>query len=178
MSTRGLIGFVHNGEVRAKYNHYDSYLEKLGQGIADFCNTLSVEDWDSFIEAYDKIDWGEKEVTDSLETYQGADILPVILEGRAVTLFDEIEFAKDDIFCEYAYLLNLDSKELEIYSHNFKTEVDQTKALLPMNLLASYPFNEIPNHWIEFLNMRKKQVDMNWKDKLRGQGIEPDEIEL
>ncbi|MFN5848812.1 MAG: hypothetical protein ACK43K_09995, partial [Chitinophagales bacterium] len=59
-----------------------------------------------------------------------------------------------------------------------QTEQDQSKANLPMNLIATYPLDEIPSHWIDFLNMRKREVDIDWKDRLRKQGIEPSDLEL
>lgn len=169
MSTRGLIGFVHQGEVRAKYNHFDSYPEELGQNIVDFCNTLSKKEWANFTEQYMQIEWGEQEVTDSLDTYEGASILPVIQAGKVASLYDEKDFAEDTLFCEYAYLLNLDSKELEMYSQNYHTGYDQSNANLPMNLLASYPLDNIPSHWQEFIEMRSRVSTRSERERLDNQ---------
>lgn len=48
MSTRGLLGFAHNGELKATYNHSDSYPAWLGVQVATFLakhrdNMASVE---------------------------------------------------------------------------------------------------------------------------------------
>ena len=35
MSTRGAYGFIKNKEIKASYNHFDSYLEGLGVNDMD-----------------------------------------------------------------------------------------------------------------------------------------------
>lgn len=172
MSTRGLIGFVHNGDVHAQYHPHSSYFSFLGQEIVDFCDT--VVDWEAFTQAYEKINWQQDIETNLSEDMIGAGILKHILAGNITHLIDEKDFAKDSLFCEYAYLLNLDTQALEIYSSNRQTNHDQSEKHLPLNLLATYPLHEIPSHWKEFLEVRTTEVQRDWKDFYKEQGIEPD----
>ncbi|WVQ71607.1 hypothetical protein IAR50_001147 [Cryptococcus sp. DSM 104548] len=46
MGCRGLIRYIlRNGERKAMYNHWDSYLEGQGHWIAEFISRLSPEQW-------------------------------------------------------------------------------------------------------------------------------------
>lgn len=172
MSTRGLVGFVHKGEVRTTFHSSDSFLERLGQGLVDFCDM--VIDWEEFINHYEQITWDEYTSQD----LEGVKLLQSIAKGNIMSLRDQIEFADDDIFCEYAYLLNLDTKELELYSSNYQTELDQSEKNLPLNLLATYPLDEIPPNWIHEINIQKREINHDWREFYKDQGIEPDGIEL
>lgn len=173
MSTRGLLGFIHNKEIRASYNHFDSYLEGLGQSIVSLCNIIV--DWETFTHRFEKIQW-ISERTKSMKNLSGKEIMYEILKDNPLTLVDEKDFAEDDLFCEYAYLINLDDKQLEIYASNYQTNFDQSQAKLPLNLLAIYPLDQIPQNWIESLHAEKKPIDVDWKERLRKSGIEPDQF--
>jgi len=173
MSTRGLLGFVHNKEIRASFNHFDSYLEGLGQSIASLCNIIV--DWKTFTHRYEKIHW-ISETEAPMKYLSGKEIMYEILKDNPLTLVDEKDFAEDDLFCEYAYLINLDDKQLEIYASNYQTNFDQSQAKLPLNLLTIYPFDHIPHNWLESLNAEKKPIDADWKERLRKRGIEPDDL--
>jgi hypothetical protein len=173
MSTRGLLGFVHKGEIRASYNHFDSYPEGLGQGIVNLCNIIV--DWDGFTSRYEKIKWISKQKK-PIKYLSGKEIIMEILKDNPLTLLDEQDFAQDDIFCEYAYMINLDTKELEIYASNYHTNYDQSQAKLPLNLLVVYPLDNIPNNWLDSLNQEKSAINIDWKDRLKKSGIDPDEF--
>lgn len=168
MSTRGLIGFVHNGEVHAGFNSHSSYLASLGQEIVEFCDL--VLDWDTFIKNYVAITWTDEIENETIENLEGVKLLRHIHKGEVRTLLDEKDFAEDDLFCEYAYLLNLDKKELEIYSHTIKTNHAQEERNLPMNLLARYPLDEIPTHWREYIELRGKEIERDWRAGLGDNG--------
>jgi hypothetical protein len=47
----------------------------------------------------------------------GADILNLIMDSKAddIMLKDDTLFAADSLFCEWAYVINLDTKQLEVY---------------------------------------------------------------
>ena len=173
MSTRGLLGFVHNGEIHASFNHFDSYLEGLGQSVVEICTIIV--DWDGFIKHYEKITW-VSELSEPMKYLSGKEILIEILKGTSLTLLDEKDFAKDELFCEYAYLINLDDKQLEIYATNYYTSYDQFQSKLPMNLLVRYPFDSIPTRWLEKLNAEKTVVDIDWKERLGKAGIDPNKF--
>lgn len=176
MSTRGLIGFVHKGEVKCYLSEHSSQLSNLGSDIVELSELI--DDWDSFTELYEKIAWGDKEITSCEESLNARTLIPAIHNEEIEMLVDSSSFAEDTLFCEYAYLLNLDRRELEIYSSNYQTKHDQNDKHLPLNLLATYPLHEIPNHWKEFIEARSTEVEHDWSDFYRNQGIEPNDLEL
>lgn len=142
MSTRGLYGFRKNGEDKTTYNHYDSYPNGLGKEVIRFClNTLesfkhamcdsielvSEEDKPSreqieFCNRYNSSDFTVSSQREDdwyclLRNVQG-DLMAlkniVEHEGKCY-MIDNHDFIKDSLFCEWAYIINLDDRVLEIY---------------------------------------------------------------
>jgi len=52
-------------------------------------------------------------------------------------MFDANSFMKDSLFCEWAYIMNFDTKNFEIYE--------------ACSLVKSFPLNAIPENWIKQL---------------------------
>ena len=55
----------------------------------------------------------------------GAEILKLIQEGKTKEVFLELNFAKDSLFCEYCYVVNLDNDILEVYEGVNKTPLNK-----------------------------------------------------
>jgi len=64
---------------------------------------------------------------------------------------DSHEFIKSSLYCEYAYIINLDTEKLEFYI-GFQTEPDETNRYgktqmdteyYPCKCIAEYPLSEI-----------------------------------
>lgn len=135
MGTRGLYGFRKNGEDKLLYVNNDSYPNFMGEKIIEFC---LVAGHDGLHNIYDKITRLLEESSPATEEdiKKYGDILD--LKGMDVvdnyTLFHYLqhnpkgyledidvmvtnnEFIKDSLFCEYAYIINLDSDILEYWS--------------------------------------------------------------
>lgn len=85
----------------------------------------------------------------------GSDILEYVYSAEAPEIAHSIDFAKDSLFCEFAYLVNMDTEELEIFTgFNQKplSESDRFYFLqspdmeyYPIKLYKSFKFNEIPD---------------------------------
>jgi hypothetical protein len=98
----------------------------------------------------DQIKWFSNYQTRDL----GAQILSNIAfsEDEEILLTDSIDFAKDSLFCEYAYIVNLDTQELEIYkgfntspldkSERFYSE-DVPKEYYPVRFVEKFSFDEL-----------------------------------
>ena len=56
-----------------------------------------------------------KEKHPALDRDMGPSILDFLLENGSTELRNEITFAKDSLFCEWAYVVNLDTEMLEVY---------------------------------------------------------------
>lgn len=189
MGTRGLCGFVVDGDVKSSYNHYDSYPSGLGAKIVEQIGYLTknfsedelkekvrdmffvdddstpvTEDYiEKYKEYYDGNVGGSTEVTwpQLLRDTQG-DLVKNIEAG---VMLDTNDFARDSLFCEWGYLVNLDTKMLEVYRGFQKTShadgrfadpdytPDEEFRYYPIRLVEEFPFNDIPNmkEWEESL---------------------------
>lgn len=139
MGTRGLFGFRKNGIDKAMYNQYDSYPECLGRKVIDWLKTVTPEKLNEMfdkivlVNADEKPNETEKAELKECELYgddrnseewywaihaiQGN---PSLIEKIADTygkvyMTDDISFIKESVFCEYAYIVNLDEGVLEFW---------------------------------------------------------------
>lgn len=142
MSTRGYMGIQKKGELKGQYNHFDSYIEGLGKDIINTLNSIPKEDLIRKLnEVYDNItlvdeddkptreiiDYAVKNgLYDSNVSNRSTDDLYCLLRGTQGRLdlylkglkymLNGNDFLKDDIFCEYGYVINLDENTLDIYT--------------------------------------------------------------
>jgi hypothetical protein len=140
MGTRGVYGFKLNGNLKVTYNHMDSYLTGLGLNICGFIKYTSIPE---MIEIYNYIQLvggssnptkdqinkcteigllddkvGSKSNTDwycLLRNTQGS--LTPYKHRNVPWMIDSSSFLKDSVFCEFAYVINLDTEILEIFSY-------------------------------------------------------------
>lgn len=135
MSTRGAYGFHKGGLDKITYNHHDSYPEVLGKVMIDFCNNTSK---DTMHDIFDKIVLVQEDTMPSLEQIEeclehynesvgtgaptdwysllrGAQGRPEAYREGLRYMIDSSGFMKDSLFCEWAYIINLDTNTLEVY---------------------------------------------------------------
>ena len=83
--------------------------------------------------------------------------MQAICDGKVSHMINSFDFLKDSLFCEWAYIINLDLMQLEIYS-GFNKEAQDGNPLeieqkpdengyYPVRFLRSYPVNKIPKNW-------------------------------
>ena len=141
MGTRGAYGFHKNGIDKITYNHYDSYPTGLGDDIKKFISNHSIDDINKIFNKIKMVKQNSKptkkqvesckkyanvnvskgtvedwycllrEAQGNLEAY--ADDLAYMIDGGA--------FLKESLFCEWGYVINLDTNVLEIY-RGFQTK--------------------------------------------------------
>ncbi len=114
MSTRGLMGFKKREIPKAQYNHYDSYISGLGKSIIETINNIPKEErLQKLNDTYDNIvlEKENEENYKDLHEYQGN--LQAYLDGFNI-MIDNYSFINDNLFCEYAYIINLDKNTLDI----------------------------------------------------------------
>ena len=142
MSTRGYMGIQKKGELKGQYNHFDSYLEGLGKEIIEtinkipkvnriavlnevFKNIILVNEDDK--PTREQIDYckekglvdlnvATQDINDWYCLFRNAQgRLDLYLKGLKYMLNGN-NFLKNDIFCEYGYVINLDENTLDIYT--------------------------------------------------------------
>lgn len=101
MSTRGAVGIIKNGIEKIAYNHWDSYPSGLGQDILNWLKGKSINDLETefdnivLINEHKECGWNGKGFNSEFQ--------------------DAKDFLFDSLFCEFAYIINLDTNMLEFY---------------------------------------------------------------
>jgi hypothetical protein len=178
MSTRGLLGFRYQDIDKLTYNHADSHPDTLGLKVLKELH--AVDDWDVVrqrigglhsIPETRKLDehssMAETEIRrhfPELE-YRGAPrdfydlyrplqgMLKPYLEGKLMFMPDASDFIYDSLFCEWAYIANLDSNELEVWKglqhkpdpeSRYGQEADRM-GCYPCTMLIGYHLDDLPD---------------------------------
>jgi hypothetical protein len=185
MGTRGLIGFRSKDKDYLTYNHFDSYPESLGVSILE---ELEAMDLDKLKKAVNKLvlvnedskptfeqrldiakEFWDLSVGDQtpeswyclMRNAQGQ-LMPYY-SGKLKYMIDSHNFILDSLFCEWAYIVNLDTMKLEVW-RGFQKEPqegsryvkDKTKDKLvaakilpeeyyPCALVKEYPLKKLPS---------------------------------
>lgn len=152
MSTRGYYGIKKNGELKGTYNHYDSYASGLGVDLIRTINKIDKKDRLKVLsETFDYIEIiNEKSIPtkEQKEICQKANVVNLNVGERSLDdwycLLRETQgdlsvyinkkvpymicgnyFINDTLFCEWAYIINLDTNKLEvIYGWPNRTNVE------------------------------------------------------
>ena len=145
MGTRGIYGFRKNEVDKLTYNHYDSYPEVLGRNIVEFIGNHTIEELNKI---YDKIIMVDNESIPTEEQIKECEKYTDLSVSQQTTqdwycllrdtqgdlsaydddlkyMIDNADFILDGLFCEYGYIINLDTNRLEIYRGGQK-EIDPT----------------------------------------------------
>jgi hypothetical protein len=143
MGTRGIWGFYKDGVTKATYNHYDSYPTGLGKEIQSFvCHTR--EELDSIFERIEMVKSDDMATPEQIE--ECAQWLDSSVSGQTASewycllrqsqgkpeaymkglkyMIDNQSFLTDSLFCEWGYIINLDTGMVEVYRGFQKTKQD------------------------------------------------------
>lgn len=187
MSTRGTISFRINGEDKLAYNHSDSYPSGLGEDFVQQVKEL-IKDPEKLktqvqnlrmvskkssaptVEDIKKLSrWTDLNVSEQstsdwyclLRNSQGS-LIDILKCGY---MLDAEGFILDSLFCEYAYILNLDDGIVEFYKgfqnkkHNKGRYGQLTnppkyagqEPYYGCALVGTFPMDKIPENWMEKL---------------------------
>jgi len=184
MGTRHLTMVVHENKTKiAQYGQWDGY--PSGQGVTvltflrkckldvfkkklqnvRFINDEDQEKINAFMKSIGSKDgWMNQEQANKyhaaypyLSRDIGADILNLVYNsnGDEIMLRDSSDFAGDSLFCEWAYVIDLDKKVLEVYggfnqrplgkNQRFKdTSVEKDSKYTPIRCIKKYKLSELP----------------------------------
>jgi hypothetical protein len=150
MGTRGLIGFMVDGDLKTTYNHFDSYPDGLGvdtlkyvaglveQGpeaiaaAAESARCLAVvtnegeaptDEQVAKLAAWKNENVGEPTTSGKPSWYQllretQGNPAAILASGHII---DGNSFGNDSLFCEWAYVINFDADQIEVYEGFRKT---------------------------------------------------------
>jgi hypothetical protein len=165
MSTRGTYGFKINKELKMIMSHYDSYPGGLGDDIIKFLRTVDLArltDKVQQLQAIPKSLINKNELAEKKIWRDPEQVLQAIYMGTLQSFFDAQEFLNDPLFCEFSYIINLDTKMLEVYeAGNLLT-------------LGRFPLRKIPKNFITLMNQQIKKFEQT-KCELLGMPYIPDE---
>lgn len=170
MGTRGMIGIKVGRKKIGVYNHFDSYPTGLGAEIVKFIqeNFLDESTRNTFsanAKKLKKVSSGKpskatfnyystvsefplgaerasKEWYALLRGFQFDNFLTGVLSGKLKHYEDSWDFLKDSLFCEYAYVLDMNTNTLECYK-GFQHDPKDDRNYLPCKLVGSMPFDSV-----------------------------------
>ena len=182
MGTRNLTMVISNGETKvAQYGQWDGYPSGQGAHVLKFIKKVSIKKFKEVLKRTKFVDKKQQKVIDKwfksigcedgwmtidqsvlyhkkfplLSRNNGAQVLFLLmkLSNDILWLQDSAGFAGDSLFCEWAYVLDLDKRVLEIYTGFNKSPVDENSRFgkLPesdndyaqVQLLVKYTFAEL-----------------------------------
>ena len=135
MGTRGAIGFILDGEEKITYNHFDSYPDQLGKNVLKFLSETSIDEMKTIFKNIEVVDEQSKPTEKQIKHCKPWTNLGVggqsIDDWYCITreaqgdfdayknglkyMIDGRDFLLDSLFCEYAYIINLNTEKLEYY---------------------------------------------------------------
>lgn len=173
MGTRGVFGFVHNGIEKLTYNHWDSYPDGLGLDLLRWLRKADLDALPALIDALEPVPSGEPTEEDLAKYAKYHD--PGVDSGRSwYSLLrhtqgnpglilesglysDDSKFPLDSLFCEWAYVVDLDAGVFEVYRGFRKTPptegrwagrtdtLDHRGGYFPVQRIAAWKLTELPS---------------------------------
>lgn len=180
MGTRGIIGVRVAGVDKLTYNRFDSYPDGLGVSMLDQCRKLAKHGWDAVkqqAKALRLVKDDDKPTAEDIEkcgqfmnlgvSGQSPNEWYCLLrdtQGNLLANFecgvmiDSGDFILDSLFCEWGYIVNLETMKLEVYrgfqsaAHNkgrfakrgTKNHGGASDKYYPCALVAEFDLNKLP----------------------------------
>jgi hypothetical protein len=200
MGTRNLTMVIQKEKpVISQYGQWDGYPSGNGFKILEFLRTCNLDEFKEKIKKVrfstkkdeKKVDMFLKSIgckdgwmnMDQSDLYKkaypyssrdiGADILQIVNESEdtEIVLQDTTKFAADSLFCEWAYLIDLDNNNLEVYEgfNNTPLEVGQRfkdmeledalggEQFYPIKCVKIYPLDKLPTNEEFVKELEKKE---------------------
>ena len=178
MGTRGAYGFHKNGVDKITYNQYDSYPSYLGKNIENFIRSTSIEEMNKIFDNIQLVNEEDKPTVEQLNHCLGIGTINLDVSRQSLDdwycllrkaqgdlnwykkglryMIDNADFIKDSLFCEWAYVINLDNNTFEVYEGFQKRPHDNRYKILYSDngyynckLIREYPLDDIPLNWVE-----------------------------
>lgn len=163
MGTRNLTAVFMDGEYKvAQYGQWDGYPSGQGVTILDFLKNTQKFAFKNklknvrFLSKQELIEIDSKHGADWINIYPhlsrdvGGEILQAIMDG-AKELKNSISFAGESLFCEYAYVIDLDNDTFEVFEGFNKKELDEFERF--------YSFKKVHDDYCQVRLVHKFDLD-------------------
>jgi hypothetical protein len=195
MGTRGAYGFRINGQDKVTYCHNDSYPNGLGNMIITFISKNSINKIGIAAESVILVNEEDKASPEQLaevkriledDGEQRGDWYNALRKAQGeltpyidglVWMIDSNKFLNDSLFCEWAYIMNMDTGKLEIYkgfnlnkkaagryadTKGYKADENDKEAYYGVVLVKEIRFSDLPkkdDEITEFCKNLEKEFD-------------------
>ena len=188
MGTRNLTCVYVDGEYKvAQYGQWDGYPNGQGTTALEFLLDANLDKFtekvrnlkwitDEECERIDKVkDWTRKYPELSRDT--GAEILEFIDQG-VTKVGNALSFAGSSLFCEWAYVIDLDTNLFEIYQGFNKKRIEEGRFLSddsaldtegdyePVRLLKTYNLDDLPTKNQFLLDLSLQEDDRDFPEEM------------
>lgn len=183
MGTRNITMVISDGQTKvAQYGQWDGYPEGQGATILEFLSNTNLSDFKNklknvrfqnendiqekknFLKSIGSEDgWVTSEQSNLLHEKYPFDnrdiagkIFSMVMESELdeIVLVDSSDFVNDSLFCEWAYVVDLDKNVLEVYegfqqsplteSDRFYSDGNKKEEYYPVKMIKSYSLSELP----------------------------------
>ena len=176
MGTRNLTVVHKNGQYKvAQYGQWDGYPEGLGVTLLNFLKSVNMQSFKTAIdnvsflveEEFNEINKKIDSMKEALLGYEwqkdypylsrdcGGDILNHIVFKGVTKIRNSLEFAADSLFCEWAYVIDLDTNKFEIYEGFNKEKLSENERFYfledksegeyhPVRFVKAYDIDNLP----------------------------------
>ena len=148
MSTRGAIGIRKNGIDKIGFNNYDSYPSGLGNKVLNYIRNNTIDQLSTMFD-YILLDNNSKNCAWNKN-------------GFSTSFRDSSRFLNNSLFCEYAYIINLDTQELEVYI-GFNKNPNESGRYAKFKADLLYDDDESPYYGVKLLTTIK--LEEIWDNK-------------
>lgn len=108
MSTRGLFGLRYNNTDKLSYSPSDSYPSNLGSRVIETIKLLADNE---LVTMYNLMQDADEEEAE----WDFSHWKVLTKDNKPIPYYHDNKFIRDSLYCEYAYIINLDNNTLEFY---------------------------------------------------------------
>ena len=141
MGTRGAFGFYGDGTNKIAYNHFDSYPSGLGWDVFRFVKSHTPAELKEIFDRIEMIKRDTEPTPEQIAHCKEMKTLYLGVSGQRESdwycllrhaqgnlefyanglryMMDGASFIQDSVMCEYAYVINVDTNELEVYEGGY-----------------------------------------------------------
>ena len=146
MGTDGAVGFIKNNHLTTIYNRMNSYPSGLGNDVLDFIRRYGIDEINKLVDSFVLTD----EEEDAISLYSLGDFWRG--KKKETLIYNDTPFLHNSLYCEWAYIINLDTNEFEVYKGMNEKKPEGRFSGVPRNvngyyavsLTKTFPLDELP----------------------------------